>query len=106
MLNRVLFSAKVRRLYDIANVITTLGLIKKKTFLAANHRKMPGYVWRGPSMEEIDTVCELRERGRERERTERERHTLTPSHLLPGSILQLSVGRVIIRLLLPSSLVR
>ena len=51
-------SAKVRRLYDIANVLTTLELIKKKTFLAPNHRKMPGYVWCGPSMAEIDTVCE------------------------------------------------
>ena len=48
----------MRRLYDIANVLTTLGLIRKKTFMAANHRKMPGYVWCGPTMEEIDTVCE------------------------------------------------
>lgn len=52
-------SAKVRRLYDIANVLTTLDLIRKKTFMAPNHRKMPGYVWCGPSMEEIETVCEL-----------------------------------------------
>ena len=50
-------SAKVRRLYDIANVLTTLELIRKKTFLAPNHRKMPGYVWCGPSMAVIDTVC-------------------------------------------------
>ena len=46
----------MRRLYDIANVLTTLGLIKKKTFLAPNHRKMPGYAWAGPSMEEIQAI--------------------------------------------------
>ena len=46
----------MRRLYDIANVLTTLGLIKKKTFLAPNHRKMPGYAWSGPSMEEIQAI--------------------------------------------------
>ena len=48
--------AKVRRLYDIANVLTTLGLIRKKTFLAPNHRKMPGYSWAGPSLEEIKKI--------------------------------------------------
>ena len=52
-----LSAAKVRRLYDIANVLTTLDLIRKKTFMARNHRKMPGYVWCGPTMEEIDSVC-------------------------------------------------
>lgn len=48
----------MRRLYDIANVLTTLDLIKKKTFMAPNHRKMPGYTWCGPTLEEIDAICE------------------------------------------------
>ena len=48
--------AKVRRLYDIANVLSTLGLIKKRTFMAPNHRKMPGYAWCGPSMSEIEAI--------------------------------------------------
>ena len=48
--------AKVRRLYDIANVLTTLGLIRKKTFLAPNHRKMPGYSWAGPTLDQIETI--------------------------------------------------
>ena len=50
--------AKVRRLYDIANVLTTLGLIRKKTFLAPNHRKMPGYSWAGPTLDQIQTIRE------------------------------------------------
>jgi hypothetical protein len=54
----VLPTAKVRRLYDIANVLTTLGLIRKKTFLAPNHRKMPGYSWAGPSIDQIQEICE------------------------------------------------
>lgn len=49
-------AAKVRRLYDIANVLTTLGLIRKKTFMAPNHRKMPGYSWAGPSLDQIKTI--------------------------------------------------
>ena len=49
-------AAKVRRLYDIANVLTTLQLIRKKTFLAPNHRKMPGYSWAGPSMDQIRAI--------------------------------------------------
>lgn len=53
------YTAKVRRLYDIANVLTTLGLIKKKTFLAPNHRKMPGYAWAGPSIQEIQAIRKL-----------------------------------------------
>ena len=52
-------TAKVRRLYDIANVLTTLNLIRKKTFLAPNHRKMPGYYWCGPSLEQIDVLREF-----------------------------------------------
>ena len=55
----VMSAAKVRRLYDIANVLTTLELIRKKTFLAPNHRKMPGYVWCGPNMADINAVCEF-----------------------------------------------
>ena len=51
-----LYTAKVRRLYDIANVLSTLGLIKKRTFMAPNHRKMPGYAWCGPSMSEIEAI--------------------------------------------------
>ena len=53
-----LLPAKVRRLYDIANVLSTLGLIKKRTFMAPNHRKMPGYAWCGPSMSEIEAIRE------------------------------------------------
>ena len=55
----ILYTAKVRRLYDIANVLTTLGLIKKKTFLAPYHRKMPGYAWAGPSIQEIQAIRKL-----------------------------------------------
>lgn len=49
----------MRRLYDIANVLTTLELIKKKTFMAPNHRKLPGYTWCGPPMEDIAAISEL-----------------------------------------------
>ena len=49
-------SAKVRRLYDIANILTSLGLIKKKTFVGPHHMKKPGYAWAGPALAEIDTI--------------------------------------------------
>lgn len=53
------FLAKVRRLYDIANILTSLGLIQKKVFVGPLHIKKPGYLWSGPSIEEIDRVCKL-----------------------------------------------
>ena len=49
--------AKVRRLYDIANILTSLGIIKKKVFVGPYNYKKPGYVWSGPSMREVDEAC-------------------------------------------------
>lgn len=47
---------KVRRLYDIANILMSLGLIRKKTFIGPAHTKRPGYTWCGASMKEIDAI--------------------------------------------------
>ena len=52
-----LFLAKVRRLYDIANILTSLGLITKKVFIGPHHIKKPGYAWSGPTIPDIDAVC-------------------------------------------------
>lgn len=41
------FAAKVRRLYDIANVLTSLGLIKKVHVREERGRK-PAFKWLGP----------------------------------------------------------
>lgn len=43
----VFSSAKVRRLYDIANVLTSLGLIKKVHVTEERGRK-PAFKWIGP----------------------------------------------------------
>jgi transcription factor E2F7/8 len=43
-----LSSAKVRRLYDIANVLTSLGLIKKVHVREERGRK-PAFKWIGPA---------------------------------------------------------
>lgn len=40
-------TAKVRRLYDIANVLTSLGLIKKVHVREEKGRK-PAFKWLGP----------------------------------------------------------
>ena len=50
-------SAKVRRLYDIANILSSLGLIKKKVFVGPHHIKKPGYAWSGPSLADIEAIC-------------------------------------------------
>ena len=47
----------MRRLYDIANILTSMDLIKKKVFVVAHHLKKSGYCWSGPSVKEIDQVC-------------------------------------------------
>lgn len=52
-------SAKVRRLYDIANILSSLGLIKKKVFVGPHHIKKPGYAWSGPSLADIEAICKL-----------------------------------------------
>ena len=49
-------AAKVRRLYDIANILMSLGLIRKKTFIGPAHTKRPGYSWCGASMKDIDAI--------------------------------------------------
>lgn len=46
-LNIPVSSAKVRRLYDIANVLTSLGLIKKVHVREERGRK-PAFKWLGP----------------------------------------------------------
>ena len=55
-----LFLAKVRRLYDIANILTSLGLITKKVFIGPHHIKKPGYAWSGPTIPDIDAVCKYK----------------------------------------------
>ena len=57
MIFTFLILAKVRRLYDIANILTSLGLIKKKVFVGPLHIKKPGYSWSGPTIEEIESAC-------------------------------------------------
>lgn len=52
-------SAKVRRLYDIANILSSLGLIKKKVFVGPHHIKKPGYAWSGPSLADIEAICKF-----------------------------------------------
>eukprot|EP00731_Ephydatia_muelleri_P029735 Em0021g258a len=47
---------KVRRLYDIANILMSLGLIRKKTFIGPAHTKRPGYTWCGAAMKDIDAI--------------------------------------------------
>jgi hypothetical protein len=48
--------AKVRRLYDIANILSSLGLIKKKVFVGPHHVKKPGYAWSGPGLQDIESI--------------------------------------------------
>ncbi|XP_019853177.1 PREDICTED: uncharacterized protein LOC109582724 [Amphimedon queenslandica] len=47
---------KVRRLYDIANILSSIGLIKKKVFVGPHHIKKPGYAWSGPSLADIEAI--------------------------------------------------
>ena len=55
----VFFSAKIRRLYDIANILSSLGLIKKKVFIGPHHVKKPGYAWSGPSLKDIESIGKI-----------------------------------------------
>jgi hypothetical protein len=41
---------KIRRLYDIANVLCTLGLVEK---LQGSQQKKPGFHWRGPQAAQV-----------------------------------------------------
>lgn len=42
------FTGKVRRLYDVANILTSLGLISKKVFAGGTNFRKPGFYWSGP----------------------------------------------------------
>lgn len=41
-------TGKVRRLYDVANILTSLGLISKKGFGGGTNFRKPGFYWSGP----------------------------------------------------------
>ena len=46
------FPAKVRRLYDIANILTSLGLIEKAIVNDVVGRK-PSFVYIGPNVDDL-----------------------------------------------------
>ena len=48
----VSFSAKIRRLYDIANILATLNLIRKIRITDIRDRK-PTYQYIGPVLEQV-----------------------------------------------------
>lgn len=48
-------SAKIRRLYDIANILTSLGLIKKIHVTEYRGRK-PAFQYIGPDVDDIEDV--------------------------------------------------
>ena len=52
---RVLLSAKIRRLYDIANILTSLDLIRKVHVTEVRGRK-PAFKYVGPNVEDIKEV--------------------------------------------------
>ena len=43
-------AGKVRRLYDVANILTSLGLISKKGFGGGTNFRKPGFYWSGPTV--------------------------------------------------------
>lgn len=50
-----LFTAKIRRLYDIANILTSLRLIKKVHVIEIRGRK-PAFEYIGPELDTLDNV--------------------------------------------------
>ena len=56
----LLFSAKVRRLYDIANVLVSMGLIAKDSYIntSGGYHK-PGFYWVGPDITDVSHIREL-----------------------------------------------
>ena len=53
-------SAKVRRLYDIANVLVSMGLIAKDSYIntSGGYHK-PGFYWVGPDITDVSHIREL-----------------------------------------------
>ena len=56
----LLSAAKVRRLYDIANVLVSMGLIAKDSYIntSGGYHK-PGFYWVGPDITDVSHIREL-----------------------------------------------
>ena len=54
-----LSSAKVRRLYDIANVLVSMGLIAKDHYISTTEGcHKPGFYWIGPDISDTSHIGE------------------------------------------------
>ncbi len=56
-LSEAIMKTRIRRLYDIANILQSLKLIEKVTVTDANGGKKPAFQYIGPIVDGIGMIC-------------------------------------------------